>query len=110
MDISPATPGHVLVVPRTHTPDLLDADPSDLAACVSLAQHVARLQRDRLGAAGVNVLQSSGTAAWQTVFHLHLHMIPRYDGDPLVLPWRPTAGDPAEIASVAAKLDDAGPA
>jgi histidine triad (HIT) family protein len=104
MDVNPATPGHLLVVPRTHTPDLFTADPDDLMACTLLAQRLARLLRDRLGAAGANLIQSSGAAAWQTVFHLHLHVIPRYLDDPLVLPWRPTPGDPAEIASVAAKL------
>jgi histidine triad (HIT) family protein len=104
MDINPATPGHLLVVPRTHTSDLLTADPHDLTACVLMAQRMAHLVRERLGAAGVNLVQSSGAAAWQTVYHLHLHVIPRYEDDPLVLPWRPTPGDPAEIASVAAKL------
>lgn len=106
MDVNPATPGHLLVVPREHTPDLLTADPDDLVACTVLAQQLARQVRDRLGAAGVNLLQSSGTAAWQTVFHLHLHVIPRYDNDPLQLPWRPTPGDPAEITAVAAKIND----
>ena len=104
MDLSPATPGHLLVVPRTHSPDLLTVGPDDLAACAALAQKMARRVRDRLGATGVNLIQSSGAVAWQTVFHLHLHVIPRYADDPLVLPWRPTPGDPDEIAAVAAKL------
>jgi histidine triad (HIT) family protein len=104
MDVNPATPGHLLVVPRTHTPDLFTADPDDLTACALLAQSMARLVRDRLGAAGVNLVQSSGAAAWQTVDHLHVHVIPRYPDDPLVLPWRPSPGDPAQIASVADKL------
>jgi histidine triad (HIT) family protein len=106
MDVNPATPGHLLVVPRTHTADLLTADPADLGACIELAQRLAKQVRERLGAAGVNLLQSSGAAAWQTVFHLHLHVIPRYDDDPLVLPWRPTPGDLAEITAVAAKIYD----
>lgn len=104
MDINPATPGHLLVIPRAHAQDLFTIDTDDLTACVSLAQRMAHLVRDRLGADGVNLLQSSGAAAWQTVFHLHIHVIPRYAGDPMVLPWRPTPGDPEEIASVAAKL------
>jgi histidine triad (HIT) family protein len=104
MDINPATPGHLLVVPRTHAQDVFTIASDDLAACTALAQRMARLVRDRLGADGVNLLQSSGAAAWQTVFHLHIHVIPRYAGDPLVLPWRPTPGDPDEIASVASKL------
>ena len=53
-----------------------------------------------LGADGVTIMQSNGAAAWQTVFHYHVHVIPRYDGDPLVLPWRPAAGDLAEIEDI----------
>src|ERR1700709_1158198 len=98
MDIAPATRGHMLVVPRAHTDDLLTADPKDVAACGVAAQELARRAYEDLGAAGVNVLQSSGSAAWQSVFHLHFHVIPRYVGDPLVLPWQHTDGDPMAIA------------
>ena len=60
------------------------------AACAATAQELARRAYEDLGAAGVNIMQSSGSAAWQTVFHLHFHVIPRYADDPLVLPWKPT--------------------
>jgi len=60
--------------------------------------------QERLGADGVNVLNSCGAAAWQTVFHFHLHVIPRYDGDPLRLPWIPSQGDPEQIAAAAQEL------
>jgi histidine triad (HIT) family protein len=109
MDIAPATRGHCLVVPRTHTDDLLTADPEDVAACALVAQELSRRAYEDLGAAGVNVLQSSGAAAWQSVFHLHFHVIPRYAGDPLVLPWRHTDGVAEEIAAAAAQLRDALP-
>jgi histidine triad (HIT) family protein len=65
---------------------------------------MARLQLERLGADGVNLLNSCGAAAWQTVFHFHLHVIPRYADDPLRLPYTPGPGDPDEIAAVAAEL------
>jgi histidine triad (HIT) family protein len=104
MDIAPATRGHCLVVPRTHTEDLLTADPDDVAACAVVAQELARRAYEDLGAAGVNVLQSSGKAAWQSVFHLHLHVIPRYADDPLVLPWTHHEGDADEIAAAATLL------
>lgn len=104
MDISPATRGHLLVVPRTHTNDLLSAGPDQLAACLDLTQQMARLVRERLGCDGITIMQSNGAAAWQTVFHLHMHVIPRYDGDSLVLPWRPAPGDPDEIATTAELL------
>jgi histidine triad (HIT) family protein len=94
MDIFPATRGHVLVIPRAHAPDLRDVAPGDLAAAATAAQVLAGRAFDRLGADGVTVMQSNGAAAWQTVFHYHVHVIPRYDRDPLVLPWTP-GGEPA---------------
>jgi len=104
MDINPATRGHALVIPRAHSRDLLEIDQEDLAAVAAAAKRLAARAGERLGAAGVNVINSCGAAAWQTVFHFHLHVIPRYDGDPLRLPWVPAPGDAAEIAAAAAEL------
>ena len=104
MDINPATRGHLLVVPRAHAADLLDIDGDDLAACVAAAQALAELVTERLGADGVNLLNSCGRNAWQTVFHFHLHVIPRYAGDPLRLPWTPQPGDRDAIAAAATAL------
>ncbi|HEY7836885.1 MAG TPA: HIT family protein [Solirubrobacteraceae bacterium] len=104
MDIAPATRGHALVIPREHSRDLLDIAPQDLQASVAAAQRLTGRARERLGADGVNLLNSCGAAAWQTVFHFHIHVIPRYDGDPLRLPWVPSPGDPEEIAAAAQEL------
>jgi histidine triad (HIT) family protein len=104
MDINPATRGHALVVPRAHAVNLLEIDPDDLAATAIAAQRLARKATERFGADGVNLLNSNGTAAWQTVFHVHIHVIPRYADDPLKLPWTPSPGDPAQIAAAAARL------
>jgi histidine triad (HIT) family protein len=104
MDIAPATRGHALVVPREHAPDLLGVDREDLEAVALAAQRLARRAKERLGADGINLLNSCGAAAWQTVFHFHVHVIPRYDGDPLRLPWVPASGDPGEIAAAAEEL------
>jgi histidine triad (HIT) family protein len=104
MDINPATRGHLLVVPREHATDVLEIAPDDLAAVAATGQRMARLVKERLGADGVNLLNSCGSAAWQTVFHFHLHVIPRYDDDPLRLPWVPGPGDAGEIAAAAREL------
>jgi histidine triad (HIT) family protein len=104
MDINPATRGHLLVVPRAHATDLLEIPQEDLAACMAAAQELAGRQRERLGAVGINLLNSCGAAAWQTVFHFHVHVIPRYDDDPLRLPWRPAPGDADAIREAAARL------
>jgi histidine triad (HIT) family protein len=104
MDINPATRGHALVIPREHTRDLLEVGDDDLAACVAAARRLAARAKERLGADGVNVLNSCGAAAWQTVFHFHVHVIPRYNDDPLRLPWIPGPGDEGEIAAAAEQL------
>ena len=104
MDINPTSRGHVLVVPRTHSADLLDIEADDLAACLNTAKHIAGWQRSRLEADGVNLLQSTGRAASQVVFHFHLHVIPRYEGDGMVNPLARSPGDPDEIAAIAAEL------
>ncbi len=107
MDIAPATHGHALVVPRAHAPDLLSVEPEDLQAVALAARRLAARAMEALGADGVNLLNSCGGAAWQTVFHFHIHVIPRYTGDPLRLPWVPGAGDPQDIAAAAQELTGA---
>jgi histidine triad (HIT) family protein len=104
MDINPATEGHALVIPRNHAADLFEVGMEDLEAVIGAAARIARLQRERLGADGVNLINSAGSAAWQTVFHFHIHVIPRYADDPLTLPWVPSPGDPAQIAATADRL------
>jgi histidine triad (HIT) family protein len=104
MDINPATRGHALVVPREHAADVFAIDPADLLAVAVAAQGLARRARENLGADGVNLLNSNGPAAWQTVFHFHMHVIPRYAGDPLRLPWTPAPGDMDEIKAAAVEL------
>ncbi len=104
MDIAPATRGHALVIPRAHSQDIVSVEPEDLGAVALAAQRLAGRVKERLGADGVNLLSSSGGAAWQTVFHFHVHVIPRYDGDPLRLPWVPAEGDQQQIALAAQEL------
>jgi histidine triad (HIT) family protein len=104
MDINPATRGHLLVIPRTHARNLLEISPEDLGATIATAQRMAQRVNQRLEPAGINLINSCGSAAWQTVFHFHVHVIPRYADDPLKLPWVPAPGDPDEIAAVARDL------
>jgi histidine triad (HIT) family protein len=101
MDINPATRGHALVIPRQHASDLLEVAPEDLAATMAAAQALAGRMFERLGADGVNLLNACRAPAWQTVFHFHVHVIPRYHDDPLKLPWIPSPGDKDEIAAAA---------
>jgi histidine triad (HIT) family protein len=108
MDINPATPGHALVVPRTHSADLFEVSDEDLERTMLAARRLARRMKAALDPDGFNILNSCGAVAWQTIFHFHLHVVPRYEDDPLELPWVPTEGDPDEIAAVAEQIRGAG--
>lgn len=104
MDINPATPGHALVIPREHSADLMEISDDDLAACTLAARRLARTMGETLDPDGFNLLNCCGSAAWQTVFHFHLHVVPRNADDPLKLPWIPQPGDADEIAATASQI------
>jgi histidine triad (HIT) family protein len=104
MDINPWTRGHALVVPRRHSRNLYEVEEGDLAATAAAARRLALRMRDRLGCDGINLLNSCEQAAWQTVFHFHVHVIPRYVDDPLRLPTRPMDVGQDELAAVAREL------
>ncbi len=102
MDIDPGSDGHLLVVPKRHSADLFDIPAEDLAATTLAAQRIAAAMPAALGAEGVNLLNCSREAAWQTVHHFHLHVIPRYrdrSRDRLELPFEP--GRPADHERIA---------
>lgn len=106
LDINPIVDGHVLVVPRRHAADLFDIEPADAASVMAAAVRVAAMQKQALACDGVTMIHASGRAAWQSVFHFHLHLLPRYAGDGL----RPgdlvfgRRGDRAALASIAERL------
>ena len=104
MDIHPWTKGHALVIPREHHKNLYEISEETLGHTMEAARRLAQRVRDGLGADGVNLLNSTERAAWQTVFHFHVHVIPRYEDDPLELPVKPAEGDPEEIKQIAEKL------
>jgi histidine triad (HIT) family protein len=108
MDINPATPGHALVVPREHSADLIEVNDADLERTMVAARRLARRMESALEPAGYNILNACRPAAWQTVFHFHVHVIPRYEDDPLKLPWIPRGAEPERIAAVAEKIRSAG--
>ena len=104
MDINPATPGHALVIPRTHSEDLLSVSDEDLAATTLAARRLTERMERALEPAGFNLLNACRPAAWQTVFHFHIHVIPRYEDDPLKLPWIPRGADADAIAVLAERI------
>jgi histidine triad (HIT) family protein len=104
MDINPATRGHVVVIPRAHSENLLTVDEEDLAATMATVRRVVERMNETIEPAGFNILNNMGRAAWQSIFHFHVHVIPRYEDDPLKLPWLPEPAAPEELAAVAAEL------
>jgi len=104
LDIFPACDGHVLVIPRAHADDIHSADPADVAAVAQTAQLMAGRVSGALGSDGVTITQANGAAAGQSVFHYHVHVIPRFAGDGILRPWTPGHASPEELARMGALL------
>ena len=104
MDINPATRGHALVIPRQHHDDLLTIPAEQIGHCAVAAKRLAEAMKGTLKPDGFNLINACGALAWQTVFHFHMHVIPRYADDPLKLPWIPRGADMDEIARIAAQI------
>jgi histidine triad (HIT) family protein len=107
MDINPLNPGHCLVITKRHAATLFEADPADLAAAITAAQRVATALRAALKPDGLNMMQANGAAAFQSVPHLHLHLIPRFANDGKGFDWPLVAGNRDEILANAEKIKSA---
>jgi histidine triad (HIT) family protein len=107
LDINPGSEGHMVVVPRTHSADIRDVAPADLAAVFATAQKLTARAYEALGCEGVNVINNCGSAAGQTVFHTHVHVIPRYADkgkDRVGHPWVPQSASAESLAALRDKL------
>ncbi len=100
LDINPAARGHVVILPKRHAANIYEIPDEDAAKILPVAKKIATALRDAFGCDGVNILQNNGEAAGQTVFHLHVHVIPRFAGDDVRIKWTQgvTPGDMEEIA------------
>lgn len=106
LDADPATKGHALILPKNHFANLLEADDDVLAKALPIAKRIANRMKEQLNCAGVNIVQNNGEAAGQTVNHLHIHVIPRYEDDPdkTICGWSHQSFSEAEIKDVVSKL------
>ena len=86
-DISPATKGHALVIPKKHAANVFEISEEGLAKAHIVAKKIATILKEETGCEGINILQNNGEAAGQTIFHLHIHIIPRYKGDVANIKW-----------------------
>ena len=104
LDLNPASPGHALIIPKKHMETIFAVDEPIGDELIRAVQAVGAAVMAETGAAGLNVIQNNGRAAWQTVDHVHWHLIPRFPGDGFE-PWKQGAyGSPAEMAAMAAAI------
>jgi len=106
MDLFPVGRGHLLIIPKRHGENIFEVDEVDLLATIALSKKIAEAQRTALEPDGIGVHQLNGAAAGQTVFHYHMHLIPRNHGDPQSLHGR-IQGDDADLEKVAGLVRDA---
>ena len=104
MDINPINDGHVLVLTKTHAETLFEVSEVDLMAAAQLTRQVAAAIRSGLGPDGMNLVQANGRAAFQSVAHFHIHLIPRWLGDGKGFDWTLIPGDPERIRTVAQRI------
>jgi histidine triad (HIT) family protein len=104
MDINPLNDGHALVIPRVHAATIFEVDEADLGAAIVTAKRVANAIRQALRPDGLNLVQANGAAAFQSVPHFHLHLIPRFTGDGKGFDWPMVPGDRGRIQGVAEKI------
>ncbi len=104
MDINPINSGHCLVITKAHAANLYEADVTDLQAAMATAQRVAVAIRDGLKPDGLNMLQANGPAAFQSVPHFHLHLIPRWNNDGKGFDWKLVPGNREQIVKVGERL------
>ena len=107
MDINPLTSGHCLIIAKAHAPTIWDADPLDLQAAITAAQKVAVALKTAVKPDGLNMLQANGAAAFQSVPHYHLHLIPRWNNDGKGFDWPVVAGNRGQIQAVGERLREA---
>ena len=98
--MSPATRGHALILPKEHYKNIYEMPEERVAGAFRLAKKMAQTMTDKLGADGFNIVQNNNEIAGQTVFHFHIHLIPRYEGDGQVVGWRPGESTPEELSKI----------
>ena len=103
-DAGPATLGHALVLPKTHAANVFEIDDETLAHAHIVTKKVATALKEATGCKGINILQNNGEVAGQTVFHFHMHIIPRIKGDTVNVGWVPGTADNDTIASIVEKV------
>ncbi len=104
LDMGPATKGHALILPKEHYKNLYELPEETAGKVFKLAKKLAVQMTEKLGADGFNIVQNNNEVAGQTVFHFHMHLIPRYEGDGQHILWEPTSPTPEELVAIKEQL------
>ncbi len=107
LDLGPASRGHALILPKAHYKDLTEAEDSMTSRVFPLAGKIGKAMKASLGCAGFNVVQNNGREAGQTVFHFHVHIIPRYENGPKMVAWEQLSPSQEELAEVGKMIREA---
>ena len=101
LDLGPAARGHALILPKNHFADVCELDQKTAAGVLPLGAKIGKAMKKGLGCAGFNLVQNNGESAGQTVFHFHMHIIPRYENGPDMVSWTPGTASPQELEETA---------
>ena len=104
LDVNPANKGHALIIPKEHFDNIYSMDAETAAKIFTIATEVAKAQKAELNPDGLNILQNDGEAAGQTVFHFHMHLVPRYIKDNVTMTWIPGKADTEELSALSKAL------
>ena len=104
MDAAPANKGHIIILPKSHASGIYELEDEYVSRTFVLAKKLAVALKKLTGCDGVNILQNNGEAAGQTVFHFHVHVIPRFKNDDCTIVWKPTSYKDGEASEVAKKI------
>ena len=104
LDVNPANKGHALIIPKEHFDNMYSMDAETAAKIFTIATEVAKAQKAELNPDGLNILQNNGEAAGQTVFHFHMHLVPRYIKDNVTMTWIPGKADTEELSALSKAL------
>lgn len=107
LDMGPASKGHTLILPKEHFKDVCELDEAYASRVLALGGKIGAAMKASLGCSGFNLVQNNGTSAGQTVFHFHLHVIPRYDDGAPIVTWEPGSADPGELKDTAERICEA---
>lgn len=104
LDLNPASKGHTIILPKNHFKDVCELNERTASRVILVAAKIGKAMKETLGCSGFNLVQNNGSSAGQSVFHFHMHVIPRYDGGEEMILWNPKESNPEELSQIAKQI------